>query len=135
MVNAFGDVIGNDGGVLAGARGEEGEAISTAATIASMERAPDWTRIEDRNTTLVCVLTDASLSKVGCARVARMASGGVARAVDPVFSDVDGDVAFCIASGPREVEADRFEAIAIGTVAAHVCAAAIRDSVRPRPDS
>ena len=57
-----------------------------------------------------------------------MASGGVARAVDPVFSDVDGDVAFCLASGePRE---DRFTALAVGTVAATLTAAAIRDAVR-----
>jgi L-aminopeptidase/D-esterase-like protein len=57
-----------------------------------------------------------------------MASGGVARAVDPVFSDVDGDVVFCIASGePRE---DRFAGLAVGTVAATVTAAAIRDAVR-----
>ena len=52
-----------------------------------------------RNTTLVCVMTDAPLDKPSCTRVARMASAGVARAVDPVFSDVDGDVVFCIASG------------------------------------
>ena len=45
------------------------------------------------------MLTDAPLDKPACSRVARMASAGVARAVDPVFSDVDGDVAFCIASG------------------------------------
>jgi L-aminopeptidase/D-esterase-like protein len=52
----------------------------------------------------------------------------VARAVDPVFSDFDGDVAFCVSSGaPRE---DRFMALAVGTVAATVTAAAIRDAVR-----
>jgi L-aminopeptidase/D-esterase-like protein len=58
--------------------------------------------------------------------VARMASGGVARAVDPVFSDVDGDVAFCVASGGQA--RDRFASIAIGTLAAIVTAAAIRDA-------
>ena len=122
-------MIGEDGRLLAGAHGEDGALVSTAATIAAMSAAPDWTRIEERNTTLVCVITDASLDKGGCARVARMASGGVARAIDPVFSDVDGDVAFCLASGDPDEEVDRFAAIAIGTVAAHVSAAAIRDSV------
>ena len=127
-VNAFGDVIGADGSVVAGPRGDDGEPLSTAALIAEMERPPDLTGWEDRNTTLVCVMTDAALDKGACTRIARMASGGVARAVDPVFSDVDGDVAFCVASGgPAR---DRFTSIAIGTLAATVTAAAIRDAVR-----
>jgi L-aminopeptidase/D-esterase-like protein len=93
-----------------------------------MEGPPDWTTVEERNTTLVCLMTDAPLNKVGCARVARMASGGVARAVDPTFSDADGDVVFCLASGRGEP--DRFTSIAVGTIAATVTAAAIRDAVR-----
>ncbi len=130
VVNAFGDVIGADGEVLAGVRAADGgPARSTAATIAAMASPPDWRRLEERNTTLVCVLTDAPLDKPACSRVARMASAGVARAVDPVFSDVDGDVAFCIASGAPP-EPDRFAALAVGTVAATLTAAAIRDSAR-----
>ena len=94
-----------------------------------MEGAPDWRALEERNTTLVCVMTDAPLDKPACSRVARMASAGVARAVDPVFSDVDGDVAFCVASGDAPAS-DRFVALSVGTLAATVTAAAIRDSVR-----
>jgi L-aminopeptidase/D-esterase-like protein len=127
IVNAFGDVIGEDGRVLAGPRGEPGEELSTAGLIAAMEGPPDWTSLEERNTTLVCVMTDAALDKAACSRVARMASGGVARAVDPVHSDVDGDVAFCLSSGNGST--DRFAPISIGTIAATVTAAAVRDSV------
>jgi len=126
VVNAFGDVIGEDGAVLAGLRG--GEAGSTAATIAAMERPPDWRAVEERNTTLVCVMTDAPLDKAACSRVASMASAGVARAIDPVFSDVDGDVAFCLAAG-TPAAADRFVSLAVGTLAATLTAAAIRDAV------
>jgi L-aminopeptidase/D-esterase-like protein len=93
-----------------------------------MQELPDWVQLEERNTSLVCVMTDAALDKTACARVARMASGGVARAVNPVHSEVDGDVAFCLASGSGA--ADRFTVIAIGTIAATVTAAAIRDAVR-----
>ncbi len=95
--------------------------------MSALEAPPDWTQLEERNTTLVCVMTDAGLSKPACTRVARMASAGVARAVDPVYSDVDGDVVFCLASGP--VEHERFAAIAVGTTAATITAAAIRDAV------
>jgi len=92
-----------------------------------MERPPDWSRLEERNTTLVCVMIDAPLDKPACTRVARMASAGVARAVEPVFSDVDGDVAFCVASGGSPAP-DRFTGLAVGTLAATVTAAAIRDA-------
>ncbi|MDX6582990.1 MAG: hypothetical protein QOI10_2174 [Solirubrobacterales bacterium] len=127
VVNAFGDVIGADGAVLAGIRPGADRPASTAAAIAAMTELPDWTKLEERNTTLVCVMTDAPLDKPACSRVARMASAGVARAIDPVFSDVDGDVAFCIASG-MPVAADRFVGLAVGTLAATVTAAAIRDA-------
>ncbi|HMC07276.1 MAG TPA: P1 family peptidase [Solirubrobacterales bacterium] len=133
VVNAFGDVIGEDGQVLAGPRGEEAGALSTAALVAAMEGPPDWSRLEERNTTLACVMTDAALDKAACSRVARMASGGVARAVDPVHSDVDGDVAFCLASGAGDT--DRFGPISIGTIAATITAAAVRDAVAPATSS
>jgi L-aminopeptidase/D-esterase-like protein len=67
-----------------------------------------------------------------------MASAGLARAVDPVFSDVDGDVCFCLASGSLDdvpadsdslMTADRLIALGVGTLAATMTAAAIRDSV------
>jgi L-aminopeptidase/D-esterase-like protein len=128
VVNAVGDVIGEDGSLLAAPQDDSGHTASTAAFIAAMEGPPDWSRLEERNTTLVCVMTDATLDKAACARVARMASGGVARAVDPVFSDADGDVVFCLSSG--EGQADRFTPIQIGTIAATVTAAAIRDAIR-----
>jgi L-aminopeptidase/D-esterase-like protein len=129
VVNAFGDVIGEDGSVLAGVQAE-GQPPSTAALVGTMKRPPEWTGMEERNTTLVCVMTDAPLDKPACSRAARMASGGVARAVDPVFSEADGDVVFCLASGKLDGErTDRFTSIAIGTVTATVTAAAIRDAV------
>jgi L-aminopeptidase/D-esterase-like protein len=127
VVNAFGDVIGADGEVLAGPRTANGSLARTAQLIADMDAPPEWAALEERNTTLVCLMTDAALDKPSCTRVARMASGGVARAVDPVFSDVDGDVVFCLASGgPAR---DRFATTAVGALAATVTAAAIRDAV------
>jgi L-aminopeptidase/D-esterase-like protein len=83
-------------------------------------------------------MTDAPLDKASCGRVARMASAGLARAVDPVFSDVDGDVCFCLASGSLDeipgdsdslLTAARMIALGVGALAATVTAAAIRDSI------
>ena len=56
-------------------------------------------------TTLVCVLTDAALTKTEAWLVARAASAGVARAVDPSATAVDGDVVYCVATGAYRVDA------------------------------
>lgn len=124
VANPFGDVLGEDGVPAALARG----AVRTADVIAAMEEPPDPFKVQPGNTTLVCVMTDAALDKAGCARVARAAAAGVARAVEPVFTDVDGDVVFCLASG-EGAPADRFTLLQTQAVAAQVVAGAIRDAV------
>jgi len=126
-VNAAGDVIDEDGSVLAGPRDEEGKMVRGAEALVAMERAPEF-KAPAGNTTLVCVCTDAALSKRECGMVARAATAGIARAVDPTFTPVDGDVAFCLASGSGELRA--FGAMQVGAAAASVAAAAIRDAVR-----
>jgi L-aminopeptidase/D-esterase-like protein len=45
-----------------------------------------------------------------------------------VFTDVDGDVVFCLASGEGG-PADRFTLLQVQTIAARVVADAIRDAV------
>ncbi len=131
IVNATGDIVESDGSQIAGPRGEDGEMLNTVELIAATDSSPGWAReaeAERQGTTLVCVLTDAALGKVGCAKVARAASAGVARAIDPVFTPFDGDVVFCLASG--EGEETPWIVMRVGAVAAAVVAEAIRDGVR-----
>ena len=129
VVNAFGDVIGEDGAVLAGGRGDDGafrratDFIRADATALPPARAQQ--QLAD-STTLVCVLTDAALGKAECAVVAKMAHAGMARAVDPVHSAFDGDVVFVLAAGT----AAPVDASAAGVIAASLTAEAIRDGVR-----
>jgi L-aminopeptidase/D-esterase-like protein len=127
-VNAVGDVIAEDGSVLAGPRGEDGGMTRAVDQLIAMEQPPEF-KAPEGNTTLVCVCTDAALSKRECGMVARAASAGIARAVDPTFTPVDGDVVFCLASGGMR-EAHPFTSMQIGVAAATVTAAAIRDAVR-----
>ena len=140
VANAFGDVI-DEGGELVGApRDESGRRLRTADLLPNMAAPPGVrgpsidTGPAAGNTTLACVFTDASLDKRGCAIVARMASAGIARAVDPVFTPVDGDVVFCLASGPAPPRPAGFEATwaltVLGAAAATATAQAIRDAVR-----
>lgn len=128
VANPSGDVIAADGSVLAGPRMEDGSIGRSTELMLEAREPPAWTTGEREATTLACVCTDASLSKRGCGTVARMASAGIARAVDPVFSPVDGDVAFCLASGRGD--SDRWTVMSVGAAAAKVTAGAIRDAVR-----
>lgn len=126
-VNAAGDVLAEDGSVLAGPRGDDGEMVRGADHLVAMERTPDY-KAPEGNTTLACICTDSPLSKLDCTVVARAATAGIARAVDPTFTPVDGDVVFCLASGEGELRP--YGSMQIGVAAAIVTAAAIRDAVR-----
>jgi L-aminopeptidase/D-esterase-like protein len=136
VANAFGDVVTEDGDLLGAPRGDHGELIRTAERLGSLPGPPEPLAARTiGNTTLACVMTDASLDKRSCAIVARMASAGIARAVDPAFTSVDGDVVFCLASGappaPAPGPAATWALAVLGAVAANVTAGAIRDAVRP----
>lgn len=55
------------------------------------------------NTTIAAVATDAALSPAGCRRVAVAAQDGLARAIRPAHTPLDGDTVFALATGAVEV--------------------------------
>jgi len=122
VVNAFGDVIAEDGHILAGAR-SAGAFIDSKNLLLRMPGAPTFSVME--NTTLTVVMTDARLDKIQCGIVARMSHDGLARAIDPVHTPVDGDCSFVLAAGRKE--SNVFQ---VGAAAAEVVAASVRRAVR-----
>jgi L-aminopeptidase/D-esterase-like protein len=128
VVNAIGDVIAEDGSVLAGPRRDGGGFARTAEVLRTeVFELPSYRRGEPtENTTLVVLMTDAELTKVECGIVAKMAHAGMARAVDPVHSAADGDVVFALASGA----AAAVDPLIVGIAAAGLTAEAIRDACR-----
>jgi L-aminopeptidase/D-esterase-like protein len=120
VVNAFGEVLGEDGAVLAGVWQEGGYRRTVDLLAAGTSPLRPWRE----STTLVCVATDATLTKTQAWLVARAASAGVARAVDPAATAVDGDVVYCIATGRTAVDP-----LVVSAVAIDVTARAIRDAV------
>ena len=56
------------------------------------------------NTTIAVIATDAALSKSACHRVAVAAQDGLARAIRPVHTPIDGDTVFVLATGAIAVE-------------------------------
>jgi len=121
VVNAVGEVVAEDGSVLAGAW-RDGAYRRTVELVKAGFGPPSSAR---ESTTLVCVMTDARLTKTEAWLVARAATAGVARAVQPSATAWDGDLVHCVASG--RADADPF---AISALAAEVTAQAIRDAVR-----
>jgi D-aminopeptidase len=81
------------------------------------------------STTLGVVATDAALTKAEAKRLAVMAQTGLARAVYPVHTPLDGDVVFAAATGCRPL-VDRLEGLAaLGAAAANCLARAVARGV------
>lgn len=82
-----------------------------------------------QNTTLAVIATDAKLTKAQCKRLAVMAQTGMARAIYPVHTPLDGDIVFAVAMGDRPLPDPVFPLSELGMVAANVLARAIARGV------
>jgi L-aminopeptidase/D-esterase-like protein len=105
VVNSSGSVIDTDTG-LPWMRGDTpltrpGDA-DRAVLQAHLESA-----IPALNTTIGVVATTAHLTKAECSRIATVAHDGLARAIRPVHSMLDGDTIFAVATGRDELPHDR----------------------------
>jgi L-aminopeptidase/D-esterase-like protein len=125
VVNAFGDVIDRRGEIVAGARRPDGEFADALALMAGSgvlrQTAPS-------NTTLAVVATTAPLEREGAVKMAQMAHDGMARAIRPAHTMVDGDVVFSL-SVPGG-EAQPIDVSVVGAMAAEALQDAILDAVR-----
>ena len=123
-VNAVGNVIGEDGRIIAGLRSVDGQhfvsVLETMADLMSNASAPPV----NESTVIGVVATNANLGKAEATKVAQMAQDGVARAVNPAHTMYDGDTIFALATG--EVAADP---TVVGAFAAEAVADAIRRAV------
>ncbi len=82
-----------------------------------------------QSTTPAVVATDARLTKAQCKRLAVMAQVGLARAIYPVHTPLDGDIVFAAATGTRPLTDPLADLTAIGIAAANVLARAIARGV------
>jgi L-aminopeptidase/D-esterase-like protein len=129
-VNAGGDVLAEDGSVLAGARVPGGARAALRERLAAPPTGDGEVRPEPAvppggSTTLAVVATNATLTKAEVHRVAVQAHDGMARAISPVHTSYDGDTVFAVAV-PRVPAAMDLVAF----LAEEALAAAIRSGVR-----
>ncbi|WP_017667837.1 P1 family peptidase [Sandarakinorhabdus sp. AAP62] len=87
-------------------------------------------RFGRENTIIGAVATNAPLTRAQALRVAMMAQGGLTRAVRPIHTPFDGDCIFAISTAAEGLTpVDNVQLITIGTVAADLVAAAVRQAV------
>ena len=123
-VNALGDVLAEDGQVIAGARTVDGRRLlgSTGALL----RGERPQRVLDGSaTTIGVVATDATLGKAQATKLAELAHHGLSRSISPLTMS-DGDTLFALATG----QVGGADLTLLGALAAHAVAAAIRQAVQ-----
>jgi L-aminopeptidase/D-esterase-like protein len=118
-VNTVGEVLAEDGTILAGLRAETG--VGYTPILEALKLTPPPT---SSNTVIGVIATNAKLSKEHTNIVAQMAHDGLARAVRPSHTLYDGDTLFALSTG--QVLADT---TLVGAFAAEMTARAIRDAV------
>lgn len=134
-VNAFGDVVDPDSGeIVAGARradvgplsiGAPGYFADTLHVMRSLVGRTTLAIARRDHTVIGVVATNARLNKEETNKVAQMAHDGLARAVRPAHTMLDGDTLFALATGKRRADVN-----IVGAFAAEAVARAILRAVR-----
>ncbi len=133
-VNAFGDVVDpSTGAIVAGARpvrlgpvrmGGKGRFADTLQVMRTFAGRTILGLAGRGNTVIAVVATNARLDKPGATKVARMAQDGIARAVRPAHTMLDGDTVFALSTGQK-----RADVSIVGAFAAEALAEAILRAV------
>lgn len=126
-VNAVGDVLDPaTGGIIAGARKPDGSGfIDTMARM--REGRSSGEAGNGRNTTIGVVATNAVFDKSQMTKIAQMAHDGLARAVNPVHTTMDGDTIFAASTGTVKPAVDHG---VVGAIAAEVMTEAVLRAVK-----
>lgn len=115
-VNALGSVVVGDGPHFWAAPFELQDEFGGLGPAPSFSetQVPRTKRDAVKNTTIAIVATDANLDQAHCTRMAVAAHDGMARAIVPSHTPMDGDLVFAAATGDR----DEVDPILLGHVAA-----------------
>ncbi|HUB34674.1 MAG TPA: P1 family peptidase [Bryobacteraceae bacterium] len=124
VVNALGDIRDpSTGKIVAGARRSASSREFANAEEVIKQRPP--APLVHANTTLAVVATNARLDKVEATKLAQFASLGVARAIYPVNTMLDGDTTFALSLGDRRADINT-----LGIAAAEAVVQSILRAVR-----
>jgi len=134
-VNAFGDVLGRDNRITAGARRTDGSFLDTADAIRDgLVRHGFADPVPGTSTTLAVVATDVALDRVGLEIAARLAMNGLVRRISPCNTPFDGDIVFAVSTAPAaDPSLSRGDAMEVGLRAQEAVEEAVIRAVRRGP--
>ncbi|MCX7669801.1 MAG: P1 family peptidase [Anaerolineae bacterium] len=122
-VNPFGDVVDEQGRIIAGTRRLRGPGF--ADTLATLRGITGRLALRVAGATVIGVVaTNARLTKEQANKVAQMAQDGLARAIRPAHTMFDGDTLFALATGKVRASPTLIGAYAAEVVARAIVAAA-----------
>jgi len=134
-VNAIGDVVDSKTGqILAGARpakigplkvGGSGLFANTMEVMKTFTGRTILGVASRSNTVIAVVATNARFTKAQATKMAQMAQDGIARAIRPAHTMLDGDTVFALATGQKKANVS-----IVGAYAAEVLAQAIMRAVK-----
>lgn len=125
--NAVGDVINPDTGqVLAGARTLDGRSLLNSRVALLAGEAP-LPLLPGTNTTIGVIATDAILTKAQAHRLAQVSHDGLARTINPVHTQFDGDTLFALGTGTAGKSANM---LLLAALAAEVTALAVIGAIQ-----
>ena len=129
-VNALGSAIVGDGPQFWAAPFEIGDEFGGLGLApAAPPLAPHIKGRDPGNTTIGIVATDAALTQAQCTRMATAAHDGMARALVPSHTPLDGDLIFAAATGEKPLTDPLADTLMLGHAAALCVARAIARGV------
>jgi L-aminopeptidase/D-esterase-like protein len=121
VVNAVGDIVDEQGVIIAGAQ-QEGRFFGAENRMQALNTP--HLLVRNTNTTLAVVASNARLTKVDTYRAAQRVHDGMARAIIPCHTTFDGDASIALSTGEVTAPIDL-----VAEMCAEATAAAIRNAV------
>lgn len=135
-VNALGSPLIGDTRYFHAALFEQGDEFGGHGLPSPMPKNADALKIKFReqassvsNTTIGIIATDAVITKAQAKRLAIAAHDGIARALYPAHTPMDGDLVFAVSSGTSGIRPEDKDWIDLSAHAANVTARAIANGV------
>jgi L-aminopeptidase/D-esterase-like protein len=130
VVNAVGNVLDDDGTIVAGSRDPKTGARAAIADLVLGHAARRAAAVPRGNTTVSVLVTNAALDRAELGRIAVMAHTALGRAIEPFHTPYDGDVLFAVTTATRALPR-RFDPGDLGVLGGRLLQAAVIDAVLP----
>ncbi len=131
VVNAVGNIIAENGSVLAGSKDpESGKRMSIPEEL-TKGRASPFGDVYAGNTTISILITNAKLDRGELKRLGVMTHTGMARSIEPFHTPSDGDTLFIVSTyaGEQNDNVKSPNISKLGTIAAKIMQDAVRSAI------